>query len=334
MAIALKAFRAVSNDALKAETLPTRIKILDWGESKTNSGETVLLDDETLKVFEANQKKIGREVVPLDFNHNTVPGTKAYESDKEPRAIAAYGVPEVVKGEGLFLSGMKWTPSGNKSAKDYIDLSPAPVIENGRVIGLHSCALTPAGAIADLCFYSAFDDMEAMLKALSADQNKKENDMDLAHFRKTLGLPDTATAEQVTAAFDAKIKTPPVPAEAKAFSADDLAKSVAEAIKPLSAKIETFEKSVKDAQAASEKVERDALIAEASKDAKVIPFSAETLATMPLAAIKEMISKLPKTVPMSVRAIVPLSAEEKKTLEGSFGRAADKLTNLFNSVRN
>lgn len=160
----LKFAQPVSNSALKSKQLPSRIKILGWGVNKTLDG-VVILDASTAKVFYDNQKSIGRTTVPLDFNHNTVPGTRAYSSDKEPRAVAGYGVPTIYEGDGLYLEFMNWTPSGRKSARDYMDLSPTVVCNaDGVVIGLHSCALTPAGQIENLNFYSA-DDMEV----LSAD---------------------------------------------------------------------------------------------------------------------------------------------------------------------
>lgn len=151
----LKFAKPVSNNALAGRDLPQRIKILGWGRNQTLDGE-VILDDSSVACFYENQKKIGRTTAPLDFNHNTVQGTKAYAADKEPRAIAGYGVPTLVPGDGLYLEFMQWTPSGRKSAKDYKDLSPTVFTDkDGVVLALHSCALTPAGQIDGLEFFSA-----------------------------------------------------------------------------------------------------------------------------------------------------------------------------------
>lgn len=178
--ISLKPTKPVSNGALKSDELPSRIKILNWGENETLDGK-ILLDDQSLKSFYANQREIGRTQAPLDFNHNTVPGTEAYKSDKEPRAIAAYGVPTIIPGDGLYYEYMQWTPSGEKAAKDYADLSPAVITdESNHVIGLHSCALTPAGAVANLSFYSAESLTNLMdvskLKANEAKMHKEPDD--------------------------------------------------------------------------------------------------------------------------------------------------------------
>ena len=175
--VSLKAL-AISNAALKESDLPSRIKILDWGKSRTLDGE-ILFDEESAKVFYDNQRAIGRTMAPLDFNHNTVVGTQAYNSDKEPRAVAGYGVPTVIEGDGLYYEYMRWTPTGDKSARDYADLSPAVITDqDNRVIALHSCALTPAGAVENLSFYSAPDMLGLMAKTIkshAADDKDKDN---------------------------------------------------------------------------------------------------------------------------------------------------------------
>ncbi len=210
----------MGNHALDHDSLPSRIKILDWGTSQANDGSSVTLDDKSLRCFEANQKKMGREQVPLDYNHVTVPGTPQYKEFGACPTIFAYGSPKVVAGEGLFLDEVTWTPTGTTKAKDYVDISPAPVLENGRVIGLHSCALTPAGAIGDLKFYSA-DSLGSLLKtkAFSSYEESQPNaykgykHMDEAHdnmeanlgyFRKKLNLGEGTTAEDIMVAIRAK----------------------------------------------------------------------------------------------------------------------------------
>jgi hypothetical protein len=151
----LKFAKPISNGALKSSDLPSRIKVLGWGKSKTLDGD-IFFDAKSAECLYTNQKAIGRVVAPLDFNHNTVQGTKAYTADKEPRAIAGYGVVTVVPDDGVYYEYMNYTPSGEKSARDYIDLSPAVITdEEDRVIGIHSVALTPAGQIDNLQFYNA-----------------------------------------------------------------------------------------------------------------------------------------------------------------------------------
>lgn len=175
-------FSPISNKALESKELPKRIKVMSFGKSNTLDSP-IYVNDKTLSTFNSTQKSIGRERVPIDFNHNTVPGSKTYESDKEPRAIAGYGTPKVNK-DGLFLEDIQWTPSGEKAARDYEDLSPAPLLDKDDVvIGLHSVALTPAGAIDDLTFYSAdtlFNNMKIKkLSALEEDKKALDKSKDL-----------------------------------------------------------------------------------------------------------------------------------------------------------
>jgi hypothetical protein len=155
-AVSLTSTKPITNGALKSADLPSRLKILNWGENPTIDGKPLIFDDESSKVFYANQRAIGRTQAPVDFNHNTVKGTQAYNDDKEPRAIAANAIPTIVPGDGLYMEYVGWTPSGEKSARDFCDLSPAVFTDgNNRVVALHSVGLTPAGAVEGLSFYTA-----------------------------------------------------------------------------------------------------------------------------------------------------------------------------------
>lgn len=151
----------ISNNALKGKKLPKRVKVLNWGKNETTNGD-VYLNDDTLSSFDMYQKKTGRDKdVALDFDHCTVSGSKEYVPG-EPKAIAAYGDPELIKDDGLYLNNLEWTPLGEKHARNYKDLSPAAVVDKtGTVLGLDSVGLTPNGAVYGLKFYSAngFDDM-------------------------------------------------------------------------------------------------------------------------------------------------------------------------------
>lgn len=160
--------KPIDNHALDSKKLPKRLKILNWGENKTNDG-SVFLNDETVDVFDANQLKTGRnKSVAIDFDHSTVKNSKEYVAG-QPKSIAGYGDPELIKGDGLYLNNIDWTPMGEDNARNYKDLSPAALIKNnGTVLGLDSVALTPHGAVYDLNFYSADD----MIKKMNT--NKKE----------------------------------------------------------------------------------------------------------------------------------------------------------------
>ena len=93
--------RAVSNGALVAEQLPTRLKILDWGRNATVKG-TILVDDETAKSFEERQQSAGHGEIAIDFEHNTVAGSPEYERTKEPRVLRIFYISQ---------HGIKWYTS-------------------------------------------------------------------------------------------------------------------------------------------------------------------------------------------------------------------------------
>src|SRR5580698_6645695 len=177
MDLQLKALNTlINNHALSGDKLPDIIKILDWGKSDTTKGP-VYLDERSLSVFDKWQEKTGRDKdVALDFEHNTVPESDTYVPGKAVD-IAAYGNPKLIEGDGLYLTDLKWTPTGEKMASNYKDLSPAAVTDkNGVVIGLHSTALTTNGAVYGLNFYSAnINDMINKISKLSGgvvDYNK------------------------------------------------------------------------------------------------------------------------------------------------------------------
>jgi len=184
----VRTFSPISNHALDSDKLPTLIKVLNFGTNETLD-KPVVINDKSLRVFGETQKKIGRERIALDYDHNTVPGTEAYLNDKNPRNIAAYGTPILTK-EGLFLKDIKWTPSGKQSALNYEDLSPAAILdEDGVLIGVHSVALTPAGAVKNLTFYSADISLKNM-KTMAIDDRqalKESNDL-VEHEKSELGI--------------------------------------------------------------------------------------------------------------------------------------------------
>ena len=149
----LVALKAISNAALAAEELPKRLKLLNWGVNETVKGP-VKVGDETVRSLAVNQASQGYDFVALDYNHNSLPGHPNYQ--KDPREVAAYGAVEVVKDDGLYITGIVYTPSGLEKAANYRDLSPTPLLnKEGEVIFLHSVALCPQGAVKDLSFYSA-----------------------------------------------------------------------------------------------------------------------------------------------------------------------------------
>ena len=110
----LKTFNIeINNHALKSKKLPDKLKIMNWGKNETNDGD-VYITDESLRVFDAYQKRAGRDKsVAIDFDHNSVKGSKEYVPG-QPKMFAGYGDPILVKDDGLYLYNIEWTPAGEK----------------------------------------------------------------------------------------------------------------------------------------------------------------------------------------------------------------------------
>lgn len=232
--IALKTFRVDWNGVSPDSGLPERLKILDWGVNKTLKGD-VVVDDVTLALFDTNQKRMGRDTCYVDFNHATVQGTDAYANCRgDVPKIAGYFQPKVVKGEGVYMENVSTTPTGMKYAADFKDLSPTPFIDekSNRLIGLHSVALTPTGAVDELTISgAAMKAMSATFKTLSsslmdAAEKKKSlpagydngqpdyyNDLDeelmtdenMKSLRTAMGVPDSMSWDELFPLIMAKI---------------------------------------------------------------------------------------------------------------------------------
>lgn len=179
--------KPIKNSALDGKELPRRIKVMNWGKNETLD-DPVFLNDSSARVFAKNQKEIGRSKdVPLDFDHCTVPNSENYVKGGV-RSIAGYGTPVLVPGDGLYLDNIQYTDLGVKNAKNYCDLSPAPILnENNEVIGLHSVALTPTGAIDGLTFYSAGLKMKELKTLVIDDEEALKETQKLAeHIRQDM----------------------------------------------------------------------------------------------------------------------------------------------------
>lgn len=312
--IQVKVYRgeAVSNGALSAPELPTRLKVLPWGESESTKGR-VVVGLETLSALPAMQRTLGFERVALDWEHGTVPGTTAYKESAEPRSVAAYGTVCVVEGEGLFLDNLVWTPEGKAKAMNFEDLSPA-VKQNkaGEVLFCHSVALTRHGAIYDLQFFSVSAPV----------QNEQKEDPEMKEeMLKLLGLTPEATPEEIAAAIEkmaALLKmlaslTPEAVTAMSALSAADVTQKLTvlsavsdsgtATISDLVRKVGSIESQLLTFSAEKSASERGALQSRAAREGKVIPLSAEQIAAMDLIVLSSLVEKLPVTVPMDQRTV-------------------------------
>lgn len=312
---------SVSNGALAAAELPDRLKILPWGDSESTKGR-VTVGLKTLSALASAQRLLGFERVALDFEHNTVPGTRTYKESGEPRPVAAYGTVEVIEGEGLFLTGLVWTPEGSKAARNFEDLSPAVRQDDtGEVLFVHSVALTRNGAVHDLTFYSVSaetDDEQG--EKYYAPTTQEETQMKGALAR-LLGLNAEATDEQIEQAAEkagmvivalsaidmAKLQA------LSALSAEDLqakltvlsavGDSSKATLEGLVTRIGAIEGSLQTFSAEKIKGDRQQIKDRAAREGKVIPLSAEQIGAMELTVLSSLVDKLPVTVPVDQRTV-------------------------------
>lgn len=259
----LLAFRASLPD-LKGKDLPSRLLVAKWGVNESVKG-AFTVGTKTQRFLAPLQKMLGFDTVALDFEHSTVPGSPEYEKSKEPRIVAAHGVPRVVPGEGIFIEELRWTPEGEASVKGghHPDLSPTiKTDDSGEVVFLHSTALCRQGAVADLQVFAAGLTPAQLLTFSATLQSTPMNHKELLCL--ILGLDhNSATDAQITEA-------------AKGFATKlTAAIGAGSQLTTLNTTVEGLKTSIGQLQGKLDKSERDQLVAAALRDGKLIPHGAE-----------------------------------------------------------
>lgn len=307
-----------------AENLPTELRVLKSGDNESTKG-IVRVGNKTRTLLPLNQKQQGFDRIALDFEHNTVPGTRAYKESSEPRPVAAYGVAQL-RDDGIWLTNLDWTPDGVKNARNFIDLSPAPSMdENNEVIFLHSVALCRQGSVFDLSIFSV------ELNSVTTAMEDELMDKLLAALRKAYNLAETATENDIAAALAAgpatfttkltdlegKITTLTIALEkGKPEKGGDAGKNdLAEKVTILTTDFAGLKSTIVNMQSEIERRDRDALVALASREGKVIPLSADEIGKTPIKTLSEMVSKLAVTVPLAQRT--PSNVQEFSVGDGN-----------------
>ncbi|WP_397379694.1 phage protease [Prosthecobacter sp.] len=289
------------------EAPPSRLVVLPWGVNKSRRGDFIV-DALTAQVFAENQNRNRIDgKVALDFEHNTLPGTPAYESSSEPRPIAAWALCSVIEGEGIVYEDIEWTPDGLSAweRKLYQDLSPAPVRgKDGKtVIALHSTALCRHGELEGLTIdhAAAPKALAAYFDALSADITLPTSTpltppmkLKLIALLAALGVTLDPNADEATtsAALDSamgKLKKEETPAgEAEGMSAE----------------MKGFRTEIAQGKKELEQGRKDLLITKATQEGKVIPLSAAGIEATPLSALTELVGNLkPGAVPLKKKTV-------------------------------
>lgn len=304
--LSLLCLSAGSLDAAKVgAALPDRLLILPWGQHDLGKRGTALCDATTAALFsEAMRTLKFNGPVALDFNHNSLPGHAAYLAEKEPRRKAAWGTPLVVPGEGIYLTALSWTPEGRDAflGGHFQDISPVIFRDKANhVIAIHSAALCDHGEVDGLTIEAATAPPElqsafAALSSLPVSQSpslpvskspttppmKPEILAALAALLKGMDIElaaepdDTMLADALTAAAgkvdDMKAKltaaaAPPEKKEAPVALSVDANQYLTE--------LTELKKRVATIQGEADQARRDALMAEAIRDGKIIPLTSE-----------------------------------------------------------
>jgi hypothetical protein len=143
-------------------------------------------------------------------------------------------------------------------------------------------------------------------------------DEKIAKMASELNLPDASELEKRLKAWLAEWlgdKTVPAP-----ITGDPKPAQFSAVVSELTARIKTLETDREANVARFSAMEKEAIVSEATKNGKVVPFSAEEIKELKPSTLKSIIDKLPATVPMVAKTKV-LSAdgkpETKKTISDS-----------------
>jgi len=299
-------FAAAQVDASATEP-PNELLVCPWGTTETRRGK-VTVDGHTLAVFAAEQQKRRWDRLALDFSHNTVcqheVGSAAYDAwlAQEPREVAAFASAECRENVGIIYKDLRWTDAGKAKWKSYEDLSPA-VVRNasGQVTALHSTALCRTGEMDGVTLFSSLDPSTNYTGTfLTPDKTMLLELLSKMLTKAGVTVPADATEESIAAlasdycdaAEETKEEETPAAPDVAALSAT--VTELAEKLTLLSAELT----SIKDGTGAPTTAQRRAdLVAEATRQGKVIPLSAAEIEQLPIEVFSSLVANLGVTVP-------------------------------------
>lgn len=173
---------ACAGQGVELTGVPTEIKILPLGIVHSQKGD-FNVDDESFELIRKQFKERKLDLV-IDYEHQTL---------ADVQAPAGGWIKDLYKGEDAILAKVEWTPKAAEYLKnrEYRYLSPVVLVRkrDQKATAIHSVALTNTPAI---------DGMFALVNSLDIeDISEGGNTMDLKELAKTLGLPETATEEEI-----------------------------------------------------------------------------------------------------------------------------------------
>lgn len=284
--------------------LPTRMKVLGWGENPNSQGRKVVVGRKLVESMAS--PTYAYKQIALDYEHNTCPLSAAYKHSQEPRPVAAFLSVEVVEGEGVFVDVDRWTPSGLENAHNYCDLSATPMMDaEGNVVAVVAVALTRTGAVPGITF------SQAALAALAAmeDENKNPEGIEMNWkeiVAKQLGLEPGCTDDELQSAWQAHLEQvaakPAAKPDTAALSATEVGEIVATAVQASTAAL----------SARLDMQEKQKLVDEARGEGKVVCLSAELMGRLTVDEVKAHCAALPVAVPLA--ALTPVQVAEGRVV--------------------
>lgn len=287
----IEALTGTHNGELAEGKLPTRIKLLAWGENQTSKGP-VIVNHQTLAAINEQRARQDFKRIVIDFDHQSEPSSPTYMPS--PRKHVGYGEIVCLEGDGIYLDNIVYTPAGKEYAAEYADVSPTVAFfPDSRVVaGITSVALCPNGAVHNLSLFSASS-------ALTADELRS-----LIEQVRTLHDAIKAMTEEIVALKNENA---------------DLRRINNELLQKLEAyKTESLK--------SAEMLERRILLDAARRDGKALPLSAEQIDRLPVEELREIIARsAPGRVPLSARTPESVSegGKPKSTIYARCGVKGD-----------
>ena len=178
---------ACAGQGVELSGVPTEIKILPLGRVHSQKGD-FNVDDESFELIRKQFKDRKLDLV-IDYEHQTL---------SDVQAPAGGWIKDIYKGDDALIAKVEWTPKATEylKNKEYRYLSPVVMVRkrDQKATALHSVALTNTPAI---------DGMFPVVNSLTIeDYSEGGTTMDLKEIAKALGLPETATEEEVKKAVE------------------------------------------------------------------------------------------------------------------------------------
>ena len=183
----MNGWKVCTGEGVEVSGVPSEIKILPLGRVHSQKGD-VTVDDESVELIRKQFKDRKLDLV-IDYEHQTL---------ADVQAPAGGWIKDIYKGDDALIAKVEWTPKATEylKNKEYRYLSPVVMVRkrDQKATALHSVALTNTPAI---------DGMFPVVNSLTIeDYSEGGTTMDLKEIAKALGLPETATEEEVKKAVE------------------------------------------------------------------------------------------------------------------------------------